>query len=86
MYGLYIELYNKARPNPSTLLNKRLSIETNSNYATSTHQLLTVQTVFALPSNKLDSEPIAFGRGQAFAIFEVALVFVGFRLSRPKTF
>lgn len=49
---------------------------------------LTVQTAFSLPSKKHDSEPIAFGKGQVFAIYEDALVFVPFRLGpqEPMTF
>lgn len=61
-----------------------LSTETCYNLAL----FLTVQTAFSLPSKKHDFQPIAFGKGPVFAIYEDALVFVPFRLSPqdPMTF
>ena len=65
-----------------------LSTETCYNLALHRQLFLTVQTAFSLPSKKHDFQPIAFGKGPVFVIYEDALVFVRFRLSPqdPMTF
>lgn len=70
-------------------LTYNLSTETTCyNLALDRQLFLTVQTAFSLPSKKHDFEPIAFGKGPVFSIYEDALVFVPFRLSPqdPMTF